>query len=215
MVIPGLIVAFLFAYDILGFQTLVLDATLVIAMTFLGTTVAAMILPWKSKDVYEGSPIAKFKVPSWLGYLGMLLFLVGGLFMIYQSFSYGIPVITDLGSLDTLTAIMAVVVGLLTLVNAVVILWLLYYLGKRVLGGDKVPVITFAGIIFFLFLNWPLIEWFWDPNLLYGIGWQNSSSMLFMIILYAMAGVIYVGFSSYRRSQGIDVDKVYQEIPVE
>ena len=215
MVIPGLIVAFLFAYDILGFKTLVLDATLVIAMTFLGTTVAAMILPWKSKDVYEGSPIAKFKVPSWLGYLGMLLFLVGGIYMIYQSFSYGIPVITDLGSLDTLTAIMAVVVGLLTLVNAVVILWLLYYIGKRVLGGDKLPLITFAGIIFFLFLNWLLIEWFWDPNLLYGIGWQNSSSMLFMIILYAMAGVIYAGFSAYRRSQGIDVDKVYQEIPVE
>jgi hypothetical protein len=60
-----------------------------------------------------------------------------------------------------------------------------------------------------------LIEWFWDPNFLYGIGWQNSSSMLFMIIMYAMEGVIYAGFSSYRRSQGSDVDKVLQEIPVE
>jgi APA family basic amino acid/polyamine antiporter len=215
MVIPGLIVAFLFAYDILGFQTLVLDATLVIAMTFLGTTVAGMILPWKSKDVYEGSPIAKFKVPSWLGYLGLLLFLAGGLFMIYRSFSYGLPIISDLGTYDTLTAIMVIVVALMSIVNVGVILWLLYYLGKRLLGGAKVPLITFAGIIFFLFLDWLLIEWFWDPSYLYGIGWQNSSSMLFMIILYALAGVIYAGFSAYRRSQGIDVDKVYKEIPVE
>ena len=70
-------------------------------------------------------------------------------------------------------------------------------------------------LITLLIFLWLLIEWFWDPNLLYGIGWQNSSSMLFMIIMYAMAGVVYAGFSSYRRSQGIDVDKVYQEIPVE
>ncbi len=215
MVIPGLIVAYLFAYNVLGFQSLTLVSTLVIVMTFLGTTVAAIILPWRSKDVFEGSPIANFKVPSWLGYLGMLVFLAGGLYMIYQSISYGIPVLTDLGSYDTLTAVMAVVVGLLTLVNAVVILWLLYYIGKRILGADSMPLITFAGLIFFLFLDWLLIEWFWDPNGLYGIGWSNTSSMSFMIILYAIAGAIYFGLSAYRRRQGIDVNKVYQEIPVE
>jgi hypothetical protein len=36
-----------------------------------------------------------------------------------------------------------------------------------------------------------------------------------MIINFALALAIYVGFSWYRRSQGIDVNKVYQEIPVE
>ena len=215
MVIPGMIVAFLFAYNYLGFQTLVLDATLVIAMTFLGTTVAAMIMPWRTKDVYEGSPIAKYKVPSWLGYLGLLLFVVGGLYMIYQSFVYGYGALTSLAGLDTLTILMGIVVAILTVVNAVVILWLIYYIGKRVFAGDPVPLITFAGFIFFLFLDWLLIEWFWDPNFLYGIGWQNSSSMLFMIFNYALALAIYLGFSWYRRNQGIDVDKVYKEIPVE
>jgi hypothetical protein len=215
MVIPGLIVAYLFAYNIRNFQSLTLVSTLVIAMTFLGTTVAAIVLPWRSKDVFEGSPIAKFKVPSWLGYIGILAFLAGGLYLIYQSFTYGIPVLTDLGSYDTLTAFMAIVVCLLTLVNAVVILWLLYYLGKRILGGDSMPLITFAGLIFFLFLDWLLIEWFWDPGGYYGIGWSNTSSMSFMIILYAIAAAIYFGFSAYRRRQGIDVNKVYQEIPVE
>lgn len=215
MVIPGLIVAYLFAYNIRNFQSLTLVSTCVIAMTFLGTTVAAMVFPWRSKDIFEGSPIAKFKVPSWLGYLGLLAFLAGGLYLIYQSFGYGYTVLTGLSGADGVTWFMALLVSALTVINAIVILWLLYYIGRRILGGDKMPLITFAGLIFFLFLDWLLIEWFWDPNGLYGIGWSNTSSMSFMIILYAIAAAIYFGFSAYRRRQGIDVNKVYQEIPVE
>jgi len=36
-----------------------------------------------------------------------------------------------------------------------------------------------------------------------------------MLATYALAAIIYFGFSAYRRKQGIDVDKVYKEIPVE
>jgi polyferredoxin len=90
-----------------------------------------------------------------------------------------------------------------------------YEVDTLILGGDHMPLITFAGLIFFLFLDWLLIEWFWDPGGYYGIGWSNTSSMVFMIILYALAAIIYFGFSAYRRRQGIDVNKVYQEIPVE
>jgi APA family basic amino acid/polyamine antiporter len=223
MVVPSIIISYLYAYNKLNFQTLVLDATLVIAVTFLGTTVAAIILPWRNKEVFEGSPIAKFKVPSWLGWLTMLVFLVGGIYLIYSSFSYGLTVIIGLGSLgaSTLTWLMVIVLALLTVFNAVVIVWLIYYVGKRVLAGEKMPVITWAGLIFFLFLNWLLVEWFWDPHVvpfdfpLYAIGWSNASSMLFMIFMYALAAAIYFGFSAYRRRQGIDVDKVYQSIPVE
>ena len=39
--------------------------------------------------------------------------------------------------------------------------------------------------------------------------------MVFMIVMYVLAAVIYYGFSAYRKRQGIDVDKVYKEIPVE
>jgi hypothetical protein len=39
--------------------------------------------------------------------------------------------------------------------------------------------------------------------------------MVFMIIMYALAAGIYYGFNAYRKRQGIDVDKVYKEIPVE
>ncbi|MBK5108077.1 MAG: APC family permease, partial [Anaerolineales bacterium] len=213
MVIPGLIVAYLFAYNIGNFQSLTLVSTLVIVMTFLGTTVAAVILPWRSKDVFEGSPIAKFKVPSWLGWIGMLLFAAGGVYLIVTSFGYGYDVLTSLAGAAAVTWFMALLVAALTVFNAGVILWLIYYVGKRILGGGSMPLITFAGLIFFTFLDWLLIEWFWDPGGYYGIGWSNTSSMSFMIFLYALAAVIYFGFSAYRKRQGIDVDKVYQEIP--
>jgi hypothetical protein len=36
-----------------------------------------------------------------------------------------------------------------------------------------------------------------------------------MLLNYAVAAAIYFGFSAYRRRQGIDVDKIYKEIPVE
>jgi hypothetical protein len=153
----------------------------------------------------------------------MLLFVVGGVYLIYTSFSYGLTVLTNLGGIgaSTLTWLMVIVVALLTVVNAGVIVWLVYYVGKRILGGAMMPLVTLAGLIFFFFLDWLLVEWFWDPHVppfdfpLYAIGWSNATSMLFMIINYAVAAAIYFGFSAYRKRQGIDVNKVYKAIPVE
>ena len=223
MVIPGIIIAILYAFDVLGFQTLVLDATLVIAVTFFGTTIAATILPWRSKDVFEGSPIAKYRVPTWLSWIVMLLFVVGGVYLIYSSFSYMYTVLTNLGATgpSAVTWLSVIVVSLLTVFNAGLIIWLAYYVGKRILAGAKMPLVTLAGLVFFLFLNWLLIEWFWDPHVppfdfaYYAIGWSNATSMAFMIFFYVLAAAIYFGFSAYRKRQGIDVNKVYSSIPVE
>ena len=33
-----------------------------IAITFLGTTVSAAILPWRKREIYNASPIAKYRV---------------------------------------------------------------------------------------------------------------------------------------------------------
>jgi APA family basic amino acid/polyamine antiporter len=61
MIAPSIGLAALYAYDT-KFQSYTLDATLVIAITFLGTTVAAAILPWRKPEIYNASPIAKYKV---------------------------------------------------------------------------------------------------------------------------------------------------------
>ena len=66
MVVPGLIVSYLFVYNVpigdTGFASLTLTSTLVIAVTYLGSTIAAILLPFVKKDLYAASPIAKYKV---------------------------------------------------------------------------------------------------------------------------------------------------------
>ncbi len=123
-----------------------------------------------------------------------------------------------------LTWFVVILLGLLTLVNAGLLLWLLYYVFKRLSASGKMPLVTLSGLIFLGFLDWLLVEWFWDPHVLpealpavgtYAIGWSNVSSMVFMVLNYAVALAIYFGFSAYRRRQGIDIEKVYKEIPVE
>jgi len=149
MVVPSVVVAFLFNYNIAGFQSLTLCSTLVIAVTYLGTTIAAIILPYRKPELYKASPIAQYNV----------------------------------------------------------------------LG---IPLITVAGVIFGGFLVFLLYQWILDPNALYGIGYsinengyKNGTSLIYMGVNYLLAAAIYFGFKSARKSQGIDIDKVHAEIPVE
>ena len=58
---PSLIISYFYAYNS-NFTSWTLDATLVIAVTFVGSTVAAGILPWRKPEIYNASPIAKYKV---------------------------------------------------------------------------------------------------------------------------------------------------------
>jgi amino acid transporter len=142
MVIPSIIISGLFAWNVFNFQSLTLDSTLVIAVTYLGSTIAAIVLPFTKPDLYNASPIAKYKI-------------------------FG------------------------------------------------VPLITVSGVIFGGFLVYLLFAWLIDPNQLYGIGLRNTSSIVFILALYLVATGIYIGFKLYRKSIGIDIDKVHQEIPVE
>jgi amino acid transporter len=61
MLIPSIVVSALYAYTS-KFVTYTLDATLVIAVTFLGSAIAATILPWRKKNLYQNSAIARYKV---------------------------------------------------------------------------------------------------------------------------------------------------------
>jgi len=226
MVIPSAVISYLYAFKIFNFQTLALDATVVIAITFLGSTIAGIVMPWRAKDVFDGSPISRYKVPAWLGWIASILFGVFSIYLIYTSFKYAWSIIGGLGALGAngLTWFVVIVLGLLTIFNAVILVWILYQVVKGTSKSKAMPLITLAGLIFLGFLDWLLVVWFWDPNVLptalpavgtYNIGWSNVSSMIFMMVNYLVAAAIYFGFSAYRRHQGIEIEKVYKEIPVE
>jgi L-asparagine transporter-like permease len=71
IMVPSVILSWFYAYNA-DFVSLTLDATLVIAVTFFGTAFAATILPWWKKDLYERSPIARYRV------LGLPLIALAG-----------------------------------------------------------------------------------------------------------------------------------------
>jgi amino acid transporter len=62
MIVPSLVISALWAYGGTGLQGIFLWATGVIAITFLGTVVAAAILPWRRRDIFENSPISRFRI---------------------------------------------------------------------------------------------------------------------------------------------------------
>jgi amino acid transporter len=157
MVLPAVLVSALYAYNVGvaedgtgGFYSITLAATQGIAIMYLGTAIAAIILPYKKKELYEASPIANMKVAG-------------------------------------------------------------------------IPLITVAGVIFGAFLTFLLVEWFFDPWLntegvppgLYGISLANRNSIIFLLACYGTAAALYYGFKARRRSEGIDMNKVQAEIPVE
>jgi amino acid transporter len=61
IMIPSVILSWFYAYNA-DFVSLTLDATLVIAVTFLGSAFAATILPWWKKDAYQNSPMARMHI---------------------------------------------------------------------------------------------------------------------------------------------------------
>src|SRR3954462_8120781 len=112
MLVPSLGIAALYAYST-KFATYTLDATLVIAVTFLGSAVAAAILPWRKRDIYMASPIAKYTVlgiPLITAASGLfIVFLVGCLYKWLQDDRYGI---NDNGSLIFMGALYALALGI-------------------------------------------------------------------------------------------------------
>jgi APA family basic amino acid/polyamine antiporter len=61
MLLPSIPISYFYAYNT-KFTSWTFDATLVIAITFLGSAISAAILPWRRPDIYNASPIAKYKV---------------------------------------------------------------------------------------------------------------------------------------------------------
>jgi basic amino acid/polyamine antiporter, APA family len=137
MLIPSIPISYFYAFGE-NFATYTLDATLVIAMTFLGSAVAAAVLPWRKPEIYSASPIARYNV-------------------------FGIP------------------------------------------------LVTLSAVAFAIFLVFCLYEWI--SRDVYFV--NNPRSLIYMLVLYVIALVMYVGFRLLRRAQGMDLKMVYDEIPEE
>jgi amino acid transporter len=141
MVIPSIVVSALYAYQP-TFVRLTYDATLVIAVMFLFSGLAFMIMPWRVKSIWQNSALPKAKI-------------------------FGIPW-------------MAVIAALYS-----------------------------------IFLAFNIVLWFYDPTNTYGTGYKNGSSLIFMGVLYVAAIVVWIIAWAVRKRQGMALEAVAKEIPVE
>ncbi len=141
MVIPSIIVSAFYAYQP-TFVRLTYDATLVIAVMFLGSGLAFMIMPWRTKSIWDNSALPKMKI------LGL-------------------------------------------------------------------PIMTIAAALYSAFMIFNLYLWIYDPTNTYGVGYKNGSSMVFMAILYVAAIAIWIIAWAVRKRQGMALEAVAKEIPVE
>jgi basic amino acid/polyamine antiporter, APA family len=71
MLFPAAIVSAVYAYS-LNFRQYTLDAVLVIAVTYLFSAIAVVILPWRKPDLWAASPASRFK------FLGLPIVLIAG-----------------------------------------------------------------------------------------------------------------------------------------
>jgi amino acid transporter len=137
MLIPALPISWFYAFNE-DFYSWTLASTMVIAVTFAGSAIAAAVLPWRKPEIYNASPIARYRVAG-------------------------------------------------------------------------IPLITVTAIAFLALLVFCLYKWIQDD--VYGI--NDSGSLIYMGILYAIALAIYVVSRVLRRQQGIDMAMVHKEIPAE
>jgi basic amino acid/polyamine antiporter, APA family len=137
MLLPAVGLGALYAFNS-TFASYTLDATLVIAVTYLGSAIAVVVLPLRKPDLWYASPASKMKL-------------------------FGVPV---------------------------------------------VPV---AGVVTIALLVFNLYEWL--SRSAYGV--NHADSLYYMLGMYVLAILIYVGARIVRNRQGIDLSLINKEIPVE
>jgi len=122
IMIPSVVLSWLYAYQAGTFYPLTLDATLVIAVTFFGTSIAATILPYWKPEIYNASPVARYKIVGLpvISIAGAIstLFLGWTLFLWLSDPLYGIGV----GNADSIK-FLGVLYGAAAILYVVARLW--------------------------------------------------------------------------------------------
>jgi basic amino acid/polyamine antiporter, APA family len=121
MLVPSIVVSGLYAYND-TFRTATLDATLVIAVTFVGSALAALILPWRRRALHESSPSSRYTVGGIplmsIGAVITLGFLAWFLYLWLRDDVYGINNPTSLVYMGILYALALVIYVISRVVRA-------------------------------------------------------------------------------------------------
>ena len=82
-------------------------------------------------------------------------------------------------------------------------------------GIAGIPWMSIIAAIYAAFMGWNIYMFIWDPLGAYAVGYKNTASFIFMISLYGIAAVIWLVAYVVRKRQGMALEAVAKEIPVE
>jgi basic amino acid/polyamine antiporter, APA family len=112
MLIPSLPISWLYAFNE-DFYSWTLAATMVIAITFAGSAIAAAVLPWRKPEIYNASPIARYKVAGLpLITFAAVCFLALLVFCLVKWLTDDVYGLNDSGSLIYMGALYVVALGI-------------------------------------------------------------------------------------------------------
>jgi basic amino acid/polyamine antiporter, APA family len=112
MLIPSLPISWLYAFN-QDFYSWTLAATMVIAITFAGSAIAAAVLPWRKPEIYNASPIARYKVAGLpLITFAAVCFLALLVFCLVKWLTDDVYGLNDSGSLIYMGALYVVALGI-------------------------------------------------------------------------------------------------------
>ncbi len=115
MLIPSIPISYFYSYNG-NFAKWTYDATLVIAITFAGSAIAAAVLPYRKPQIYNASPIARYKVAGLplitAAALAFLVILGFALYKWFQDDIYGVNNSSSLWYMGALYAAAIVIYAL-------------------------------------------------------------------------------------------------------
>jgi amino acid transporter len=194
-----------------GWIALTLGVTFGAGLGFAGTALAGALFPYRAKEVYEGSPGAKYKVN---GYLGMLLGLLGAFSFVWTGWVLAPQAFASYPVLMWLTR-------LASIGGAVLFLWLFRKQIPGWLKGEPMPWPTALGLLGGGLGQAMVLSFLLAPALgvLGNWNFENFPSGLWaQIIAFGLILFCVIWYALTKRAQkarGINIDYAFKEIPPE
>ena len=112
MVVPATVLTIIYFFAP-GFQTLTLAATFAIAITFLGSTIACMLFPWRRPELFSKNPVSKYEiagVPVISIVAGLYTLILLSVFYLWATIDvYGINNVNSIGFLVVIYGLAAAI----------------------------------------------------------------------------------------------------------
>lgn len=200
------------AYNLVpGWIALTLGVTFGAGLGFAGTALAGALFPYRAKEVYEGSPGAKYKVN---GYLGMFLGLIGAGSFAWTGWVLAPQAFASVPFLIGLTR-------LLVLGGSILFLMLFRKQIPRWLKGEPMPWPTALGLLGGGLGQAMVLAFLLSPALgVLGV-WDFSefpTHLWAQIIAFGLILFCAIWYAITKRAQkarGINLDYAFKEIPPE